>query len=125
MDTIINTLSSPLQNTSPTLGAILMSIITAIVHFFIPSGSGLAVALMPVLSPLGTILNISQQTVVLAFQFGATIPNFIFPTVGATMAMLGIARVPLGRWMKIALKLTAAMFVMAWILIAVAVMIGY
>lgn len=125
MDTIINGLSTPLQGVSPTIGAIMMSIITAIVHFFIPSGSGLAVALMPVLSPLGTLLKINQQVVVLAFQFGATIPNFIFPTVGATMAMLGIAKVPLAKWMKIAIKITALMFVMAWILLIVAVAIGY
>lgn len=125
MDTIINALSAPLANFGPTFGAIMISIITAIVHFFIPSGSGLAVSLMPVLSPLGTIIGITQQTTVLAFQFGATIPNYIFPTIGATMAMLGIARVPIDRWMKFALKLTALMFVMAWILLAVAVVIGY
>ncbi len=125
MDTIINALASPLQGVGPTVGAILMSIITAVVHFFIPSGSSLAVALMPILSPLGTILDISQQTVVLAFQFGATIPNFIYPTVGATMAMIGIARVPIDKWMKIGLKLTFLLFVMAWVLLAVAVAIGY
>ena len=125
MDTIINTLSAPLTNFGPTLGAIFISIITAIVHFFIPSGSGLSVSLMPVLSPLGTIIGITQQTTVLAFQFGATIPNFIFPTVGATMAMLGIARVPIDRWFKLALKLTFFMFVMAWIFLAIAVLIGY
>ena len=41
------------------------------------------------------------------------------------MAMLGIARVPFGKWLKIGIKLTIAMFVMAWALLAVAVMIGY
>lgn len=125
MDTIINALSAPLANFGPTVGAIMMSVVTAIVHFFIPSGSGLAVSLMPVLSPLGTIVGVSQQTTVLAFQFGATIPNYIFPTVGATMAMLGIARVPIDKWMKFAIKLTIMMFVLSWILIAVAVGIGY
>lgn len=125
MDTIINALSAPLANFGPTGGAIMMSIVTAIVHFFIPSGSGLAVSLMPVLSPLGTIVGVTQQTTVLAFQFGATIPNYIFPTVGATMAMLGIARVPIDKWMKFAVKLTLMMFVLSWILLAVAVGIGY
>lgn len=125
MDTIINALSAPLANFGPTVGAIMMSVVTAIVHFFIPSGSGLAVSLMPVLSPLGTIVGVTQQTTVLAFQFGATIPNYIFPTVGATMAMLGIARVPIDKWMKFAVKLTIMMFVLSWILIAVAVGIGY
>jgi len=125
MDTIINALSAPLANFGPTVGAIMMSVVTAIVHFFIPSGSGLAVSLMPVLSPLGTIVGVTQQTTVLAFQFGATIPNYIFPTVGATMAMLGIARVPIDKWMKFAIKLTMMMFVLSWILLAVAVGIGY
>lgn len=125
MDTIINALSAPLANFGPTVGAIMMSVVTAIVHFFIPSGSGLAVSLMPVLSPLGTIVGVTQQTTVLAFQFGATIPNYIFPTVGATMAMLGIARVPIDKWMKFAIKLTLMMFVLSWILLAVAVGIGY
>lgn len=125
MDTIINALSAPLANFGPTVGAIMMSVVTAIVHFFIPSGSGLAVSLMPVLSPLGTIVGVTQQTTVLAFQFGATIPNYIFPTVGATMAMLGIARVPIDKWMKFAIKLTIMMFILSWILLVVAVGIGY
>lgn len=125
MDTIINTLSAPLANLGPTLGAIFMSIITAIVHFFIPSGSGLAVSMMPILSPLGTIIGISQQTTVLAFQIGATVPNYIFPTVGATMAMLGIGRVPLDRWLRFAFKLMLLTFVLSWIFIAIAVQIGY
>mgnify|MGYP000853098810 CR=1 FL=1 len=125
MDTIINTLSAPLANLGPTLGAIFMSIITGIVHFFIPSGSGLAVSLMPVLSPLGTIIGVSQQTTVLAFQIGATVPNYIFPTIGATMAMLGIARVPLDRWLRFAFKLTLYTFILSWIFIAIAVQIGY
>lgn len=125
MDTIINSLSAPLTNLGPTVGAIAISIITAIVHFFIPSGSGLAVSIMPVLSPLGTIMGLTQQTTVLAFQFGATIPNYIFPTIGATMAMLGIARVPIDRWLRFALKLTGLMFVMSWIFLAIAVAIGY
>jgi uncharacterized ion transporter superfamily protein YfcC len=125
MDTIINTLSAPLTNLGPTFGAICMSIIAGIVHFFIPSGSGLAVSLMPVLSPLGTIIGISQQSTVLAFQIGATVPNYIFPTVGATMAMLGIARVPLDRWLRFAFKLTLLTFVLSWIFVAIAVQIGY
>lgn len=125
MDTIINALSAPLANLGPTLGAIFMSIITAIVHFFIPSGSGLAVSIMPILSPLGTIVGISQQTTVLAFQIGATVPNYLYPTVGATMAMLGISRVPLDRWLRFAIKLTLYTFVLSWIFIVIAVRIGY
>ena len=80
---------------------------------------------MPILSPLGTIIGISQQTTVLAFQIGATVPNYLYPTVGATMAMLGISRVPLDRWLRFAIKLTLYTFVLSWIFIVIAVRIGY
>lgn len=125
MDTIINYLSKPLEGMSSSISAIFISILTGIVHFFIPSGSGLAVSLMPVISPLGTIAGLSQQTTVLAFQMGATIPNYIFQTVGAMMAMLGIAKVPINKWFKMGLLLTIASYIMAFVFIVIAVIIGY
>lgn len=125
MDTIINSISEPLSALSPTLAGIGISLITAIVHFFIPSGSGLTVTMMPILSPLGELLNMTQQTTVLAMQAGATIPNVILPTVGATIAMCGLARVPFEKWVKFALKLVLAVFVVSWIFIFIAVKINY
>ena len=125
MDTIIHSLAGLLDNQSSVIAAILISIITGIVHFFIPSGSGLAVAVMPILGPLGHLSGLTQQSTVLAFQIGATVPNWIFPTVGATMAMIGIARVPFDRWLRFGLKLVAVMFVLSWIFLAIAVAIGY
>lgn len=125
LDTIINTLSSPLQESSPLLGAILITLVVGVIHFFIPSGSGLAYATMPIIGPLGELIGISPQTTVLAFQIGATVPNFIFPTIGAFMAVLGLAKVPLDKWMPFGLKLVGSLFVVSWIFIAVAVQIGY
>ncbi|GFI03747.1 MAG: YfcC family protein [Lachnospiraceae bacterium] len=125
LDTIINALSSPLQAFNPLVGAIFISIIVGIIHFFIPSGSGLAYATMPIIGPLGELIGISPQTTVLAFQIGATVPNFIFPTIGAFMAVLGLAKVPLGKWMSFGLKLVAALYVVSWIFIAIAFAIGY
>lgn len=125
MDTIINFLSAPLNMLPASMSAIFISIITAIVHFLIPSGSGLSVTLMPILSPLADITGITQQTAVLAFQIGATVPNYIYPTVGATMAMLGIAGVPFVSWLKFAYKYVIAGFIVSWIFIFIAVFMNY
>lgn len=125
MDTIINYLSAPIGSMGTAMSAIFIALLTGVVHFFIPSGSGLAVSLMPVISPLGTLSGLSQQTTVLAFQFGATLPNYIFPTVGAMMAMIGIAKVPINKWFKMGLTLTVASYIMAFIFIILAVYIGY
>lgn len=125
LDTIINFLSGPLNMLPTAISAIFISIMTAIVHFVIPSGSGLSVTLMPILSPLAEITGLTQQTTVLAFQIGATVPNYIFPTVGATMAMLGIAGVPFVTWLKFGYKFVIAGFVLSWIFIVIAVFINY
>ena len=125
MDTIIYVLSSPLQGLSPVVGLIFISIITALVHFIIPSGSGLAYALMPIIGPLGILMGCTPQATVLAFQLGATIPNYLYPTIGATMAELGIAKVPIDRWWKFAGKLTILTFVLGWIFLGIATAIGY
>ena len=117
MDTIINFLSGPLNMLPTGISAVFISIMTAIVHFLIPSGSGLSVTLMPILSPLAEITGLTQQTVVLAFQVGATMPNYIYPTVGATMAMLGIAGVPFVTWIKFAYKYVIFGFILSWIFI--------
>ncbi|MCF0238417.1 MAG: AbgT family transporter, partial [Sphaerochaetaceae bacterium] len=125
MDTIIYALSTPLQNFGPTFGLIFISIITALIHFVIPSGSGLAYAVVPIIGPLGLLIGATPQATVLAFQIGATVPNYLYPTVGATMAELGIAQVPIDKWWKYALKLTLATFVLCWIFIFIATVIGY
>jgi len=36
----------------------------------------------------------------LAFQFGEGFTNMITPTSGVLMAVLGMARIPYGRWVK-------------------------
>lgn len=125
LDTIINALSNPLQQFNPLVGAIFITIIVAVIHFFIPSGSGLAYATMPIIGPLGSLIGISAQTTVLAFQIGATVPNYILPTGGATMAVLGLAKVPLDKWMPFGLKLVGWLYLVCWIFVAIAFKIGY
>jgi uncharacterized ion transporter superfamily protein YfcC len=125
MDTIINALSAPLHNFGAVFGGIFISIITAVVHFFIPSGSGCVFSVMPILGPVGEMIGVSPQTAVLAVQIGATVPNFLFPTVGVMMAMLGISKVPIDRWIRCAVKLTLLLIYISWVFIIIAVKTGY
>ena len=47
-----------------------MLLFQSVFNFFVSSGSGQAAITMPLMSPLGDLLNISRQIVVLAFQLG-------------------------------------------------------
>ncbi|GAA1801493.1 hypothetical protein GCM10009771_00130 [Nesterenkonia flava] len=62
-------------------------------NFVVPSGSGQAVATMPIMAPLADLLDVSRQTAVLAFQLGDGPTNILYPTSGYFMAALAIGGV--------------------------------
>lgn len=76
-----------------------------ITNFFIPSSSGQAAATMPLFSPLGDVLGITQQTSVLASQFGDGWSNTIFPTNASYMATLAVGGVNWTDWIAFQMPL--------------------
>lgn len=124
LDTIVHAVASPLSALPPSIAALLITVMTAVVHIVIPSGSGLSVAMMPILGPVGTLVGLTSQTTVLAFQVGGSVFNMITPTVGSTMAMCGIAGVPFSRWFKVGAIISVAALLVAWVFILIAVAIG-
>lgn len=125
LDTIINTISMPLMSCGSYMSAILMTLIHGVVNFIIPSGSGQAAATMPIMFPVGELAGITAQTSILAFQVGDGVTNLIYPTLGSLMAMLGIARVPFGKWVKFAIKAVVLLYVISWIFLLIAVKIQW
>lgn len=125
LDTIIHTISAPLVTCGSYVSAILMTLIHGVVNFIIPSGSGQAAATMPIMFPVGELAGITAQTSILAFQVGDGITNLIYPTLGSLMAMLGIARVPFGKWVKFAVKVVALIYLISWIFLIIAVKIQW
>ena len=102
-----------------------MTLIHGAVNFLIPSGSGQAAATMPLMFPVGQMVGLTDQTSILAFQTGDGITNIIYPTMGAMMAMCGIARVPFGRWFKFAIKVVLSVYIVCWAFLLLAVKINW
>lgn len=125
MDTIIKAISDPLVVFGSTVGAILMSLIHGVINFVIPSGSGQAAASMPIMFPVGQLIGMTDQTSILAFQIGAGVMDLIYPTMGSMMAMLGMARVPYGKWVKFVIKVVIAMYLVTWVFLLIAVKINW
>ena len=94
-DTISYQLSNLLQGLPLYASAICMSISQSVINFFIPSGSGQALATLPVMLPLGESLGLTRQITILAFQVGDGLSNLINPTLGGLIAMLSMCRVPI------------------------------
>ena len=87
------------------------------------SGSGKAVVMMPILSPLGQVLGINQQVMVLAYQYGDGFTNTFWPT--ASLLQLSLCGMDYGRWFKFAWKIYACLIAAGFILIVIANQIGY
>lgn len=125
IDTIIYALASLLSGLPPAVTAICMFIVQTIINFFIPSGSGQAVATLPIMLPLADIVGVSKQVAILTFQFGDGLSNLIYPTVGALIAFLAFAKVPFNKWIKFIMPYMLLIWSTAIVLTIVAVLIGF
>lgn len=125
LDTIVYGLSRMIGSlpSAVTIVGVLLAI--TVLNFFIYSGSGKAVLIMPIISPLADTLHITQQTVILAYQFGDGLSNTIYPTHASYMATLAVADVPWQKWMRFQLPLFLIWFIIACIFLLGAQALGY
>ena len=125
IDTILYGLSSFIGKLPSLLAACVMLPVQMFINFFVISGSGQAALTMPILAPLGDLLEISRQTTVLIFQLGDGFSNAIFPTSGVLMACLGMAGIPYSKWFKWIMPLQIILFALGIIFITCAMMMGW
>ncbi len=122
--TIVRGLAAFMSVLPPTLVAVTMFISNAIINFFVPSGSGQATLVMPIMGPLAQLTGVSQQTAVLAFQLGDGLTNTIIPTSSTTNAAIGIARIDFLQWIKFSIKLAGIQYAVAIVFIFAASLMG-
>jgi len=125
VDTILYGLSNALDGWHPVISAELMLVVQSVINFVVPSGSGQAALTIPIMAPLGDLVGITRQTVVLIFQMGDGITNMIIPTSGVTMAVLGMAKIPWSTWAAWLAPKLLWFYLVAVIAIAIAVLTGY
>ncbi|POP45602.1 YfcC family protein [Superficieibacter electus] len=123
IDTLLFGLSEILDGLPHYAFTTLMLLGHNVITFFVPSSSGEAALTMPVLAPLGDLVGVNKEAMVMAYQFGNGLTNLISPTGGVLLAGLSIARVGFGQWLRVIMRLfpllwiTSAIFaaVSAWV----------
>lgn len=123
MDTIVHGMAQLLENKSAILALLIIFIFVTLFNFLVVSGSGKAVIVMPILQPLGKILNINQQVLVLTYQYGDGITNSFWP--GSAVIQLSMCGVDYGSWLKFCWKIYLGFIVSAFALVMIAYGIGY
>ncbi len=124
-DTISYQLSTILEGLPLHASAVCMAISQSVINFFIPSGSGQALATLPVMLPLGESLGLTRQVTILAFQIGDGLSNLINPTLGGLIAMLSMCRVPVDRWIRFIFPVLISLIGIAFLSLIIAVAINY
>ncbi|PTM10855.1 MAG: C4-dicarboxylate ABC transporter [Bacteroidetes bacterium] len=124
-DTISHHLSLLLMGLPTTVSAVGMSMCQSMINLMIPSGSGQALATLPIMIPLGEVLGLTRQTTILAFQIGDGVTNLFNPALGGLIAMLSLCRIPFDRWLRFILPLTGLLLLLAWAFLVVGVWVGY
>ncbi len=81
-----------------------MMFLYAGLSFFIPSSSGMAVLSMPIMAPLGDVVDVGREHVVNAYQYGMGLMAFITPT-GLILASLTMVNVTYDKWLKFVMPL--------------------
>lgn len=123
MDTLVYYMGNALQGKSPMVTLLIIYIFVTALNFFVVSGSGKAVMMMPILSPLGQMLGINQQVMVLTYQLGDGLTNTLWPA-GVVVAC-SLCGLDFGKWFRFAIKSIGTMMIAAYILIVIANAIGY
>jgi len=115
IDTILFKLSEGMAGVGriASLGA--MYAIQTGLNMIITSGSAKAALTMPIMAPFSDLIGISRQTAVMAFQFEFT--TMFAPTSGVLIGVLGMARIPFGKWFKWIWKFILFMVVLGFLLL--------
>ncbi|MEF9921515.1 MAG: TIGR00366 family protein [Anaerovoracaceae bacterium] len=124
MDTVIFHLSNIMKYAPSWISAELMLIVQTLINFFIPSGSGQAVATMPIMAQLSDMIGVSRQVAVLAFQFGDGLSNIFWPTADIVI-ICGLGGIKLEKWYKWFVPLFLMILAAQMVMIEIAVLIGY
>jgi uncharacterized ion transporter superfamily protein YfcC len=125
LNTIVYWLSIPMGYMGPVMGANFMFVANLFINLFIPSGSGQAVAVMPLMVPVADLAGITRQVAVQAFQFGDGFSNCVFPTAGTLMGSLAITRTAWTKYAKWMLPLLGCQIVLAIVSLTVLQLMGW
>lgn len=123
LDTVVYYMGRALEGKSAMLTLLLIYMFVTALNFFVVSGSGKAVMMMPILSPLGKMLGINQQVMVLTYQFGDGFTNYLWPA-GALVGC-SLCGIDYGAWVRFAWKALGAQIISGYILIIIANTMGY
>ncbi len=123
--TILNFVYNLIEGLSPYAAILMLFIFIVVLEFFVGSGTAKAFLIMPIVLPLADMVEVSRQSVTLAFCLGDGFTNLFYPTSGIMIVAIGLVNISYGKWLKFSWKLFALEGVLSIALMLIAVAINY
>ena len=90
------------------------------IAFLVPSSSGHAALVMPILAPLADFAGVSRSVVVTAFQSASGLVNLVTPTSAVIMGGLALSKVGYDRYLRFVWPYLIAVFIVCCVFIGIA-----
>ena len=110
-DTVLHWMEDAVSGTSQGVFGVLTFIVNVPIAFLVPSSSGHAALVMPILAPLADFADVSRSVAVTAYQSASGLVNLITPTSAVIMGGLALSKVGYDRYLRFVWPFVAAAFV--------------
>jgi uncharacterized ion transporter superfamily protein YfcC len=112
-DTVLHWMEDAVAGSSQGPFGVLTLLVNIPIAFLVPSSSGHAALVMPILAPLADFANVSRSVAVTAFQSASGLVNLITPTSAVIMGGLALSKVGYDRYLKFVWPFLLAAFLVA------------
>ncbi len=123
--TILNFVYNLIKGMSPFAAILMLFIFIVVLEFFVGSGTAKAFLIMPLVLPLADMVDVTRQSVTLAFCLGDGFTNLLYPTSGIMIVAIGLVNISYGKWLKFSWKLFALEGILSVALMLIAVAVNY
>jgi uncharacterized ion transporter superfamily protein YfcC len=123
-DTILHWMEDAVSGKTATAFAVLAFIVNLPIAFLVPSSSGHAALVMPIMAPLADFAGVSRALTVTAFQTASGFVNLLTPTSAVIMGGLALSKVGYDRYLRFVWPFLVAVFVICCAFIGIAAAIG-
>ncbi len=116
-DTVLHWMEDAVTGASQGVFGVLTLIVNVPIAFLVPSSSGHAALVMPILAPLADFAGVSRSVAVTAFQSASGLVNLITPTSAVIMGGLALSKVGYDRYLKFVWPFFAIAFVVVCVFV--------
>ena len=117
-DTVLHWMEDAVSGSSQGAFGAIAFLVNLPIAFLVPSSSGHAALVMPILAPLADFAHVSRSVAVTAYQSASGLVNLITPTSAVIMGGLALSKVGYDRYLKFVWPFIAAAFVVVCIFVA-------